>query len=279
MWLHNVSPAHWISNRPTSSSGDLLSANGGDIIAHGATARTLDADDNVPEKNDMKTNRLLIPAVLASLVASSSVLSQGEQQEPPPMSFFITSVGLDGGNLGGLEGADAHCKALAESVGRSDATWRAYLSTQGPNAVNARDRIGGGPWHGAGGHLIARNLSHLHGDTLEEARLGSGLNSFHALTEKGDYLVGITARRLGQGDSVHDILTGSKPDGTAYTDDDDHTCSNWTSNSGGSAQIGHFDRMGSDNTSWNSSHGTRGCSKEELKPSGGAGLFYCFAVD
>jgi hypothetical protein len=195
------------------------------------------------------------------------------------MTFFITSVGLDGGKLGGLEGADAHCEALAAAVGRGAATWHAYLSTQGPNAVNARDRIGAGPWHGQGGQMIAPNVSRLHGDTLEEAQLGNGLNAFHARTEKGDFIVGITGRRLGEGDSVHDILTGSKPDGTAYTDGVDHTCSNWTSNSGGGAQIGHFDRQGFDNTSWNSSHGTRGCSMAELKPSGGAGLFYCFAID
>jgi hypothetical protein len=223
--------------------------------------------------------KLAFPAVLVMLLASSAALAQGQQQEQPPMTFFITSVGLDGGKLGGLEGADAHCEALAAAVGRGAATWHAYLSTQGPNAVNARDRIGAGPWHGQGGQMIAPNVSRLHGDTLEEAQLGNGLNAFHARTEKGDFIVGITGRRLGEGDSVHDILTGSKPDGTAYTDGVDHTCSNWTSNSGGGAQIGHFDRQGFDNTSWNSSHGTRGCSMAELKPSGGAGLFYCFAID
>jgi hypothetical protein len=227
----------------------------------------------------LKRQRILIALTLMGAVSAGSLFAQDEEEEAPPMTFFITSVGLDGGNLGGLEGADAHCQSLAASVGRGDATWRAYLSTQGPNAVNARDRIGEGPWHGAGGHLIARSQSHLHGDTLEEARLGNGLNSFHALTEKGDYLVGITGRRLGQGDSVHDILTGSQPDGTAYPAGDDKTCSNWTNNSGGSAQIGHFDRLGFDNTSWNSSHATRGCSMEELRPSGGEGLFYCFAID
>jgi hypothetical protein len=214
---------------------------------------------------------------LGALAAGSAFAQQDEQ---PEMNFFITSVGSgDGGNLGGLEGADAHCQTLAEAVDRGDSTWRAYLSTQGPNAVDARDRIGEGPWYGAGGNMIARDLAHLHGDTLELARLGNGLNSFHALTEKGDYLVGITGRRLGQGPSVHDILTGSQPDGTAYTDGQDHTCSNWTSNGEGGAQVGHFDRMGFDNTSWNSTHGTRGCSQEALIPSGGAGLFYCFAID
>lgn len=226
----------------------------------------------------MRIRQALISTAIAGALAATTGLAQ-DDQEQPEMNFFITSVGLgDGGNLGGLEGADAHCRALAEAVGRGDSTWVAYLSTQGPNAVNARDRIGEGPWYGAGG-LIARDQAHLHGDTLELARLGNGLNSFHALTEKGEYLVGITGRRLGQGPSVHDILTGTRADGTAYTDGEDHTCSNWTSNGEGSAQVGHFDRMGFDNTSWNSTHATRGCSQEDLIPSGGAGLFYCFAVD
>lgn len=230
----------------------------------------------------MKIHRALLTTAIVGALTTSSSLSQQPQGEQPPMTFFITSVGLgDGGNLGGLEGADAHCQALAESVARGDATWHAYLSTQGPNAENARDRIGEGPWHGAGGQMIARDLAHLHGDTLELARLGNGLNSFHARTENGDFLVGITGRRLGQGPSVHDILTGTMPDGRAYTDGEDHTCSNWTSNAEGEgrAQIGHFDRMGFDNNSWNSSHATRGCSQESLIPSGGAGLLYCFAID
>lgn len=223
---------------------------------------------------------ILVTSLLAGALAIGA--SRAQQEEQPDMTFFITSVGLgDGARLGGLEGADAHCEALAESVGRGDATWRAYLSTQGPGAVNARDRIGEGPWHGAGGQMIARDLAQLHGDTLELARLGNGLNSFHARTEKGDFLVGITGRRLGAGPSVHDILTGTRPDGRAYADGEDHTCSNWTSaaDDEGSAQVGHFDRMGFDNNSWNSSHATRGCSQESLVPSGGAGLFYCFAAD
>jgi hypothetical protein len=228
----------------------------------------------------MRIGNSVVVGVFASVLIASTVFSQ--QDDAPPMNFFITSVGLgDGANLGGLEGADAHCQALAGNVGRGDSTWVAYLSTQGRGAVNARDRIGEGPWYGAGGNMIARDQAHLHGDTLELARLGNGLNSFHALTEKGEHLVGITARRLGQGPSVHDILTGTRPDGRAYADDADHTCSNWTSNAdgAGSAQVGHFDRLGFDNTSWNSTHATRGCSQESLIPSGGAGLFYCFAID
>jgi hypothetical protein len=228
----------------------------------------------------MKAYRLMIASTLAGALAASTGLSQ--QEEQPEMNFFVTSVGVgDGGNLGGLAGADAHCQSLAENVGRGDSTWRAYLSTQGPNAVNARDRIGDGPWYGAGGEMIARDLAHLHGDTLELARMGNGLNALHARTESGGFLVGITARRLGEGASVHDMLTGTMPDGRAYTDGNDHTCSNWTSNADGegSARVGHFDRQGLDNTSWNSTHSTRGCSQQNLIPSGGAGLFYCFAID
>lgn len=227
----------------------------------------------------MRLARTLISsAVLGALAAGAADAQDDEEQ--PDMNFFITSVGVgDGANLGGLDGADAHCQSLAEAVGRGDSTWVAYLSTQGPSAVDARDRIGEGPWYGAGGDMIARDQAHLHGDTLELARLGNGLNSFHALTEKGDYLVGITGRRLGEGPSVHDILTGTQPDGTAYPPGEDRTCANWTSNGEGSARVGHFDRMGFDNTSWNSTHGTRGCSQEDLIPSGGAGLFYCFAID
>lgn len=227
----------------------------------------------------MKMSRFLVAGALVGTLATSSFSQQGEQE---PMNFFITSVGMgDGANLGGLAGADAHCQALASAVDRGDSTWRAYLSTQGRNAVNARDRIGEGPYYGAAGHMIARDKAHLHGDTLELARLGNGLNSFHARTEKGDFVNGITGRRLGQGPSVHDILTGSMPDGRAYTDGADHTCSNWTSNADGEggAQVGHFDRQGLDNTSWNSTHGTRGCSQESLIPSGGAGFFYCFTID
>jgi hypothetical protein len=225
----------------------------------------------------MNKPRIVLTA-LTCLVASTASFSQDNEQ--PEMSFFITSVGSgDGGNLGGLAGADAHCQALAAAVGRGDSTWRAYLSTQGPNAVNARDRIGDGPWYGAAGNLIARDQDHLHGDTLEQARLGNGLHPFHARTEKGDFVNGIMAREFGLGPSEHDILTGSTPDGRAYPAGDDQTCSNWTNSSGGSARVGHHDRHGFMDNSWNSTHNTRGCSQEELIPSGGAGLFYCFAID
>ena len=199
---------------------------------------------------------------------------QGRGNQPKqPMSFFITSVGLGkGGNLGGLAGADAHCQALATAAGASG-TWRAYLSTQGPNAVNARDRIGKGPWHNVKGTSVARDLEHLHGDTLDLARMGNTLTRVTALTEKGEMVKG-----AGEQGNQHDILTGSQLDGRAYTDGADHTCNNWTSETTGNAQVGHHDRAGGPGTSWNSVHQSAGCSQESLVKTGGAGLFYCFSA-
>jgi len=192
-----------------------------------------------------------------------------------PMSFFVTSVGPgNGANLGGLAGADAHCQMLAGAVGRGDVTWQAYLSTQGPNAVNARDRIGNGPWFNQRGQRIAQNVADLHGDTLEQARIGNSLTRASAINEKGEPVNGV-----GDQPNQHDILTGSQPDGRAFTDGMDHTCNNWTGSGEGSAQVGHHDRTGGGNISWNSTHGSRGCSQENLVGTGGAGLFYCFAVN
>src|ERR1700676_4785352 len=193
---------------------------------------------------------------------------------PPPMSFFVTSVGKgNGADLGGLAGADAYCQMVAAGVGRGSSTWHAYLSTQGAGAVNARDRIGTGPWANAKGQQIAANVAELHGDTLEQARLGNRISKTSALTEKGEM-----AKGFGDTPNEHDILTGSQPDGRAYTDAADHTCSNWTNSGEGTAQLGHFDRTGGPNTSWNSAHPSRGCSQDGLVRTGGAGLFYCFAV-
>ena len=173
-----------------------------------------------------RASTLVITATVAWMVAAGTASAQQTQQ---PMSFFITSVGLrNGGDFGGLEGADAHCQQLATAVGRGDATWRAYLSTQGPDAVNARDRIGTGPWYGANGDEIARDLAHLHGDTLELARMGNGLHQLHAVNETGAVVTGRVGGPGGE-TSVHDILTGSTSDGRAYTDGEDRTCSNWTS--------------------------------------------------
>ena len=193
-----------------------------------------------------------------------------------PMSFFITSVSIGkGANYGGLAGADQHCQMLAAAAGAGNRTWHAYLSAQAANgqpAVNARDRIGTGPWYNATGALIANNLAELHGDTLELARAGNSLVKLRALNEKGG-----TVKGLGDQPNEHDILTGSQPDGRAFTDGMDHTCSNWTSEAAdGSAQLGHFDRNGS--LSWNSAHGSRGCGQQNLVTTGGAGYLYCFAV-
>lgn len=204
------------------------------------------------------------------------------------MTFFVTSEPIGGGgNFGGLAGADAHCQKLAAAVGAGGKTWRAYLSTQavpGRPAVNARDRIGNGPWYSAKervpdylGRRLSRPIvkSEIHGDTLDEARRGSNLTKEFALTEKGELVNGM-------GDPMptrHDILTGSQPDGRAFTDTADHTCNDWTSNGAGSAQVGHSDRIGNGNQSWNSSHATTGCSQRDLVSWGGVGLFYCFAVE
>ncbi len=197
---------------------------------------------------------------------------QGAQAKQP-MSFFVTSVGSGrGGNLGGLDGADKHCQTLAAAAGAGDRQWRAYLSTQGANAVNARDRIGEGPWFNARGQSIARNLSHLHGDTLDEARMGNTLTRATAVSEKGEPIKG-----AGDKPNEHDILTGSQLDGRAFPEGQDRTCNNWTSDNAGSAQVGHHDRTGGPGTSWNSVHATKGCSQEALVSTGGAGLFYCFS--
>jgi hypothetical protein len=207
----------------------------------------------------------------------ANLAAQGAQRAPAePMSFFVTSVGMgDGANLGGLEAADAHCQMLAEVAGRGDSTWAAYLSTQGPNAVNARDRIGSGPWYAHGGRRrIALDVGELHGDTLEQARLGNALGLAISLTEEGDRV-----NAMGDTPNEHDILTGSQPDGRAYTDGMDHTCNNWTSNGEGSAQLGHSDKQGGGNGSWNSTHPSRGCSQENLVRTGGAGRLYCFATN
>lgn len=222
-----------------------------------------------------------------SVLAQSAAPAPAQQQRPAispeealqKFSFFVTSVGVGkGANLGGLAGADAHCQALAKAAGAGNKVWHAYLSTQaagGKPAINARDRIGKGPWYNVKGALIANDLGHLHGDTLEQARLGSNLTRNQALNEKGE-------RVLSAGDTPnqHDILTGSNTDGTAFTDAADHTCKNYTSTAAdGSVQLGHVDRTGGGNASWNSAHPSRGCSQENLVSTGGAGLLYCFVAN
>jgi hypothetical protein len=219
-------------------------------------------------------------AALVSSVVLGAYLVAAQQPPAPqqPMSFFVTSVGLgNGANLGGLAGADRHCQALATAAGAGAKTWHAYLSTSasgGQAAVNARDRIGSGPWYSAKGGRIAQNVGDLHGDTIEQARLGNNINKTTAISEKGEPIKGV-----GDTPNQHDILTGSQPDGRAYADGADHTCGNWTSGAAGTAQLGHHDRTGGGNTSWNSTHPSRGCSQENLVATGGAGLLYCFAIN
>jgi hypothetical protein len=217
---------------------------------------------------------LALAASVALMAACATTPSTG------PMGFFITSAGSgNGANLGGLAGADAHCQKLATAANAGKRTWRAYLSNTSVAAVapapavpavHARDRIGKGPWHNAKGELIARDLAHLHN--------GNNLTKASALDEKGN-----TVKGRGDTPNQHDILTGSRPDGTAFGGPGTFTCGNWTQNGEGSAVIGHHDRTGLSTdpwaTSWNSSHQTRGCSQEALVSTGGAGQFYCFAAD
>ena len=219
---------------------------------------------------------LAISAGAIVMVMTEPAGAQQAPAAPQPMSFFITSVGKgDGANLGGIAGADAHCQTLAAAAGRGGVTWHAYLSTQGPNAVNARDRIGNGPWFNAAGQRVAQNVAELHGDTLEQARIGNALGKQLSKTEKNTLVNGV-----GDTPNQHDIITGSQPDGRAYTDAADHTCSNYTSNAAtGSTQLGHSDKQGGGNGSWNATHASRGCGQQNLVATGGAGLLYCFAVN
>jgi hypothetical protein len=209
--------------------------------------------------------------VLTSALASAGLVQSSSAQEvSPEMSFFVTSVGVgDGANLGGLEGADAHCQVLAEAAGAGDKTWVAYLSTQGEGAVSARDRIGEGPWVNAQGTQIAADVEELHSEA-------NGITKETALSETGGVVNG-----RGDEPNMHDILTGSQQDGTAFAEEADMTCSNWTSNGEGSAMVGHHDLIGNPEgvNFWNFSHGSRGCSQEDLVGTGGAGLFYCFAAN
>ena len=190
------------------------------------------------------------------------------------MSFFVSSTGSGkGADFGGLAGADAHCQKLAESAGAGHRTWRAYLSatpTATSPAVNARDRIGSGPWQNAKGVVVATSVANLHSDQ-------NNLTKQTALTERGEVVKG-----RGDTPNQHDILTGTQPDGTAATGAQDTTCGNWTKSGEGSAIVGHHDRIGlrddAPSKSWNSSHGSRGCSDQALIATGGAGYLYCFAA-
>ena len=216
--------------------------------------------------------RKLIPMLtVAAIATTGSILVHA--QASPQMSFFITSAGPgNGANLGGLAGADKHCQTLAAAVGAGSKTWHAYLSTTGAAgtpAVNAKDRIGGGPWYNAKGQVVAKDLADLHGEA-------AAFTKQSALNEKGEVVNG-----RGDTPNRHDILTGSKQDGTVADGDAAMaTCGNWTSSGEGSAAVGHFDRTGGGAapTSLNASHPSKGCSQENLRGTGGDGLFYCFAA-
>lgn len=207
----------------------------------------------------------------ATLVALACLAAGSVTSQDTTMSFFLTSAGPgDGANLGGLEGADAHCQALAQEVGAGDREWRAYLSTTGEDGVNARDRIGSGPWYNANGIRVADDVDDLHSDS-------NRLSKENSISETGEVING-----RGDTPNRHDILTGSSLMGMAVEGNGDTTCMNWmTSSEDGSARVGHHDRTGGgDNpTSWNNAHGSRGCSQANLEATGGDGLFYCFAID
>jgi hypothetical protein len=211
---------------------------------------------------------IVASVALACLSFAASLHAQ------PSMTFFISSAGPGkGGDLGGIEGADRHCQSLAQAAGAGSRTWHAYLSTQGPQAVNARDRIGKGPWQNAKGEVIAQSVDDLHS-------ANNKINKQTALNEKGEPVNG-----RGDTPNRHDILTGSQPDGKAFAAGEDRTCGNWTKSAQGNAMLGHHDRMGlrddDASKSWNSSHPSRGpdggCSQADLRSTGGDGLLYCFA--
>jgi hypothetical protein len=212
---------------------------------------------------------LVIIVATCIAIATATVVAQNARFRG--MSFFVTSVGVgNGGDLGGLEGADAHCQALAEAAGAGNRTWRAYLSTEAPNGrgISARNRIGNGPWYNANGVLIASNPGDLH-------LYNQTITKYTALDEHGNVINGV-----GDNPNRHDMLTGSMGDGMAFFPDEaDHTCNNWTSSDEGSANLGHSDRHGGGNVSWNAAHPSRSCSQADLRATGGDGLFYCFAAD
>jgi hypothetical protein len=217
----------------------------------------------------MTPARILVVLGCSALLAVAGGAVEAEQST---MSFFVTSAGSGkGADLGGLNGADQICQKLASAAGAGGKTWRAYLSTQGDGAVNARDRIGKGPWVNAKGEVIAKDVAELHGNNK--------ITKATALTEKGTVVNG-----RGDTPNMHDILTGTQADGTAFPAGDDRTCGNWTkSGDDGAAMVGHADRTGLDDSaaakSWNTSHPSRGCSQDKLKSSGGNGFLYCFAAN
>jgi hypothetical protein len=222
------------------------------------------------------------PKLAALAVALGALATAPAVAQDTDMSFFVTSAGSgDGGNLGGLEGADAHCQALAEAAGAGGKTWRAYLSTQGEGAVNARDRIGAGPWRNAKGDVIAADLDALHQESVN-------LNADTALDETGEAVPFVKVDDAGtplpldqQSGVEHDILTGTQADGTAFAAGEDRTCSNWTSNADGAAMVGHHDRRSLQPgvSPWSAAHPSAGCSQQSLVNTGGAGRLNCSGAD
>lgn len=227
----------------------------------------------------MRKNIIVLSAIAVTLLGSAAVIAvQAAEQAPAqPMSFFVAGTVPGTGNLGGLAGADAICQNLAQAAGAGAKTWHAYLSQQAQgNAprVNARGRIGPGPWYNAKGQLIASNVADLHGD---QQRDRNAIRQATALTEKGDVIPGGGVQGV---QNEHDMLTGSDSMGRAFTDGLDHTCNNWASDTDQNrAMLGHHDRFGNANTSWNMAHMSNGCSKQALINTGGAGKFYCFAIN
>lgn len=234
----------------------------------------------------MNSKHILLAAIAVAALGSAGVWAQGQGGQgggqgganaapPQPMSFFVASTVPGTGNLGGLAGADKICQDLAAAAGAGNRTWHAYLSQnqQGPTpAVNARGRIGAGPWYNAKGVLIASNVGDLHGDNMRDR---NNIQKVNALDEKGNVVPG-----FGDRPNEHDMLTGSDSEGRAFPAGFDTTCNNWTSDgTDHKAMLGHSDRQGGANTSWNSAHLSRSCSKMDLLATGGAGRFYCFAAN
>jgi hypothetical protein len=242
----------------------------------------------------MSRRLVVLSAVAVTVLGSAAVLAQGQPQQPQmPMSFFVATNPTGTGNLGGLAGADQICQNLAAAVGAGNRTWHAYLSTQarpGQPAVNARGRIGQGPWYNAKGVMIAANVAGLHGDQVRDS---NNIQRITALDEHGNEIHGFGSPQGTQNE--HDALTGSDAGGRAFNDGIDHTCNNWTSDGmtlpaaanapadvppdRARAMLGHLDRMGGGNVSWNAAHMSQGCTKVALNRTGGAGRFYCFAIN
>lgn len=229
--------------------------------------------------------KIIFIAAITLLVSSTTFAQVRGAAATQSMTFFVTSAGSgQGGNLGGLAGADARCQALASVAGAGNLTWRAYLSTQGPNAINARDRIGSGPWYNAKGTMIARNLNELHQEDTNR------LSVENALDEHGGPVPYVGVDNNGVPFPIelqitpnveHDALTGSDANGMAFPAGEDRTCGNWTSNDEGSAMLGHIDRrtLGPGISPWATAHPSAGCSQQALVNTGGTGRFYCFATD